>query len=101
MSTPQIELRRERRMPVRTIGAVSASVLAFPLLASTAEAATIPFPKPSRTLPAALDVAAFYQEGTRCLTQNQPGRRRVRQAAQRDLRDPRLRHPAQVRRRAR
>ena len=73
MSTPQTEFRRERRLPVRTIGAVSASVLAFPLLASTAEAATFPYPKPSRTLPAALDVAAFYQEGTRCLTENQPG----------------------------
>ena len=73
MSTPHPELRRERRLPVRTIGAVSASVLAFPLLASTAQAATYPYPKPSRTLPAALDVAAPYQEGTRCLTENQPG----------------------------
>ena len=73
MSTPQPELRRERRMPVRTIGAVSASVIAFPMLASPAQAGTIPYPKPSRTLPAALDVAAFYQEGTRCLTENQPG----------------------------
>jgi len=73
VSTPQIELRRERRMPVRTIGAVSASVLAFPLLASTAEAATYPYPKPSRTLPSALDVAPGYQKGTRCLTENQPG----------------------------
>ena len=73
MSTPQPELRRERRMPVRTIGAVSASVLAFPLFASSAQAATFPYPKPSRTLPAALDVAAPYQEGTRCLTENQPG----------------------------
>ena len=60
-------------MPVRTIGAVSASVIAFPLLASPAQATTYPYPKPSRTLPAALDVAAFYQEGTRCLTENQPG----------------------------
>ena len=63
-------------MPVRTIGAVSASVIAFPMFAAAAapaSAATIPYPKPSRTLPAALDVAAFYQEGTRCLTENQPG----------------------------
>jgi peptidoglycan hydrolase-like protein with peptidoglycan-binding domain len=73
VSTPQPELRRERRMPVRTIGAVSASVIAFPMLASSAQAAPIPYPKPSRTLPAALDVAAFYQEGTRCLTEDQPG----------------------------
>lgn len=73
MSTPQPELRRERRMPVRTIGAVSASVIAFPLLTAPAEAATFPYPKPSRTLPSALDVAAPYQEGTRCLTENQPG----------------------------
>ncbi|HEU5456018.1 MAG TPA: peptidoglycan-binding domain-containing protein, partial [Nocardioides sp.] len=73
MSTPHIELRRERRMPVRTIGAVSASVLAFPLLASTAEAATYPYPKPAGTLPVALDVAAPYQKGTLCLTENQPG----------------------------
>jgi len=73
VSTPLLEPRRERRLPVRTIGAVSASVLAFPLLASPAEAATIPYPKPSRTLPSALDVAPWYQEGTRCLTENQPG----------------------------
>ena len=73
MSTPLLEPRRERRVPVRTLGAVSASVLAFPLLMSPAEAATIPYPKPSRTLPSALDVAPGYQEGTRCLTENQPG----------------------------
>ena len=73
MSTPAFEPRRERRLPVRTIGAVSASVIAFPLLASPAQATTYPYPQPSRTLPAALDVAASYQEGTRCLTENQPG----------------------------
>ena len=73
MSTPQPEFCRERRMPVRTVGAVLASVIAFPMIASPAQAGTIPFPKPSRTLPAALDVAASYQEGTRCLTENQPG----------------------------
>src|SRR4051794_17790964 len=73
VSTPLLEPRRERRVPVRTLGAVSASVLAFPLLMSPAEAATIPYPKPSRTLPSALDVAPGYQEGTRCLTENQPG----------------------------
>jgi peptidoglycan hydrolase-like protein with peptidoglycan-binding domain len=63
-------------MPARTIGAVSASVIAFPMFAAAAapaDAATFPYPKPSRTLPAALDVAAPYQEGTRCLTENQPG----------------------------
>jgi peptidoglycan hydrolase-like protein with peptidoglycan-binding domain len=74
VSTPALQPRRERRLPVRTIGAVSASVIAFPLLASPAQAATTyPYPKPSRTLPSALDVAPFYQEGTRCLTENQPG----------------------------
>jgi peptidoglycan hydrolase-like protein with peptidoglycan-binding domain len=73
VSTPAFEPRRERRLPVRTIGAVSASVIAFPLLASPAQATTYPYPKPSRTLPAALDVAAPYEEGTRCLTENQPG----------------------------
>ena len=46
----------------------------FPCSRRTAQAAhDLPYPKPSRTLPAALDVAAFYQEGTRCLTENQPG----------------------------
>ena len=73
MSTPQPEPRSERRFPVRTLGAVSVSVLAFPLVASPAHAGTIPYPKPSRTLPAALDVAAPYQKGTQCLTENQPG----------------------------
>jgi hypothetical protein len=52
---------------------VSASVLAFPLVAGSAQAATIPYPTPSRALPSALDVAAPYQKGTRCLTYNQPG----------------------------
>ncbi len=73
MSTPQLAPRPERHLPLRTLGAVSASVIAFPLFSSPAQAATIPFPKPSRPLPAALDVAAFYQKGTRCLTVNQPG----------------------------
>jgi len=73
VSTTQLQARRERRLPVRTIGAVSASVLAFPLLSSPASATTYPFPKPSRTLPAALDVAAPYQKGVLCLTENQPG----------------------------
>jgi len=58
---------------VRTVGAVSVSVLAFPLVAASSEAATFPYPKPSRTLPSALDVAPGYQKGTLCLTQNQPG----------------------------
>ncbi len=73
MSTPQLAPRRERHLPLRTLGAVSASALALPLFASSAQAATIPFPKPSRTLPSALDVAAPYQQGTLCLTVNQPG----------------------------
>ena len=73
VSTPQLAPRHERHLPLRTLGAVSASVIAVPLFASPAQAATIPFPKPSRPLPAALDVAAFYQKGTRCLTVNQPG----------------------------
>lgn len=73
MSTPQPEPRSERRSAVRTIGVVSASVLAFPLVSSTAGAGSFPYPKPSRTLPAALDVAAPYQKGTQCLTENQPG----------------------------
>ncbi|HSF98770.1 MAG TPA: peptidoglycan-binding domain-containing protein, partial [Ornithinibacter sp.] len=70
---PVTEPRRERRLPVRTIGAVSASVLAFPLVAGSAGAVTIPYPKPSTPLPSALDVAAPYQKGTQCLTYNQPG----------------------------
>ncbi|HYN66464.1 MAG TPA: peptidoglycan-binding protein [Ornithinibacter sp.] len=73
MSTPQPELRRARRFPVRTLGAVSASVLAFPLATATSEAGSFPYPKPTRALPSALDVAPNYQEGTRCLTENQPG----------------------------
>ena len=75
MSTPQphSQPRTERRFPVRTVGAVSVSVLAFPLVAASSEAATFPYPKPSRTLPSALDVAPGYQKGTLCLTQNQPG----------------------------
>ena len=75
MSTPHphSQPRTERRFPVRTVGAVSVSVLAFPLVAASSEAATFPYPKPSRTLPSALDVAPGYQKGTLCLTQNQPG----------------------------
>lgn len=65
--------RRERRIPVRTIGAVSASVLAFPLATAPADGAVFPTPKPTKALPAALDVAAPYQKGTQCLTENQPG----------------------------
>ena len=51
---------------------LSASVLAFPLVASSAHAA-IPYPKPPQPLPSALDVAPPYQKGTQCLTYNQPG----------------------------
>ena len=73
MSTPQPELHRARRFPVRTLGAVSASVLAFPLATATSDAGSFPYPKPTRALPSALDVAPNYQKGTRCLTENQPG----------------------------
>jgi peptidoglycan hydrolase-like protein with peptidoglycan-binding domain len=65
--------RRERRAPVRALGALSASVVAFPLVSAHAEAATIPYPKPSVTLPSALDVITSYQRGTLCLTKTQPG----------------------------
>ncbi len=61
-----------RGFPVRTLGVVSASVIALPLMATGAQAA-IPTPKPTRTLPNALDVAPPYQKGTRCLTSPQPG----------------------------
>ena len=73
MSTPQPEPRTERRFPVRTLGAVSASVLAFPLASAPSDAATYPYPKPTKALPTALDVAPGYQQGTRCLTESQPG----------------------------
>ena len=73
MSTAHPEPRSERRFPARTLGAVSASVLAFPLASAPAGAATFPYPTPTRTLPTALDVAPPYQKGTLCLTENQPG----------------------------
>ncbi|WP_051750354.1 peptidoglycan-binding domain-containing protein [Phycicoccus jejuensis] len=73
MSLPHVDAPTNRRLPVRTLGALSASVIAFPLAAGTAEAATLPLPKPSRTLPSALDVAPPYQPGTLCLTENQVG----------------------------
>ncbi|MGL4743095.1 MAG: peptidoglycan-binding domain-containing protein [Dermatophilaceae bacterium] len=52
---------------------MSASVIAFPLVGSTAGAASVPVPRPTRALPSALDVAPPYQKGTRCLTEAQPG----------------------------
>jgi peptidoglycan hydrolase-like protein with peptidoglycan-binding domain len=73
VSTPSADLRRKRSLPLRALGAVSASAVALPLVASPASAGVIAFPVPSRALPSALDVAAPYQEGTRCLTSNQPG----------------------------
>ena len=73
MSTPQPEPRRERRVPVRTLGAVSASVLAFPLASVHRRRRDVPLPDADETLPCALDVAPGYQKGTRCLTENQPG----------------------------
>ncbi len=82
LSLPHVPPRRERRMArafsvdrraVRAAGALSASVIAFPLVGAHAEAATIPYPKPSTTLPGALDVVIPYQKGYRCLTETQPG----------------------------
>ncbi|HET9022032.1 MAG TPA: peptidoglycan-binding protein [Ornithinibacter sp.] len=73
MSTPEPEPRSERRFPARTLGALSASVIVFPVAASPAQAVTIPHPTPPHPLPSALDVAPPYQKGTLCLTQNQPG----------------------------
>jgi peptidoglycan hydrolase-like protein with peptidoglycan-binding domain len=69
---PNLPSRRERR-GARALGAVSASVLAFPLVGGSAQAATIPFPKPSTPLPSALDVVIPYEKGTLCLTETQPG----------------------------
>ena len=73
MSTPQPQPRTERRFPVRTLGAVSASVLAFPLATAPSDAGTFPYPKPVKPLPTTLDVAPGYQKGTQCLTESQPG----------------------------
>ncbi len=60
------------RRAVRTLGVVSASVLAFPVGATAAHAA-IPTPKPTRSLPSALDAAPPYQKGVRCLSSALPG----------------------------
>ena len=73
MSLPRTARPALRRVPIRTIGAVSASVIALPLGAAAAHAGSVPVPQPSRTLPSALDVAPPYQAGTRCLTEEQPG----------------------------
>ncbi|MBM6400975.1 peptidoglycan-binding domain-containing protein [Phycicoccus sonneratiae] len=73
MTLPSPDPSPLRRVPVRTLGALSASVIVLPLAGGTAEAATIPLPKPDRTLPSALDVAPPYQPGTLCLTENQVG----------------------------
>ncbi|MGL5853478.1 MAG: peptidoglycan-binding domain-containing protein [Phycicoccus sp.] len=64
---------RTQGRSVRALGAVSASVIAFPLVAGSAGAASVPVPRPTRPLPSALDVAPPYQKGTRCLTEAQPG----------------------------
>ncbi|MGL5864969.1 MAG: peptidoglycan-binding domain-containing protein [Dermatophilaceae bacterium] len=58
---------------MRTVGAVSASVIAFPLVSGAAGAASAPVPRPTHPLPRALDVAPPYQKGTQCLTEAQPG----------------------------
>ncbi|MGG5257993.1 peptidoglycan-binding domain-containing protein [Phycicoccus avicenniae] len=73
MTLPSPDASTLRRVPVRTLGALSASVIALPLAGGTAQAASIPLPKPSRALPSALDVAPPYQPGTLCLTEDQPG----------------------------
>ncbi len=73
MSLPNPDSSSARRLPVRTLGALSASVIALPLSGGAAHAASIPLPKPSRSLPSALDVAPPYEPGTMCLTENQPG----------------------------
>ncbi|WP_249138661.1 peptidoglycan-binding domain-containing protein [Phycicoccus avicenniae] len=73
MSLPRPARPALRRVPTRTIGAVSASVIALPLGAAAAQAASVPVPQPSRSLPSALDVAPPYQGGFRCLSENQPG----------------------------
>ena len=73
MSLPSPDQPSARRLPVRTLGALSASVIALPLASGAADAATIPLPKPSRALPTSLDVAPPYEPGTQCLTENQPG----------------------------
>ncbi|MGB7820175.1 MAG: peptidoglycan-binding protein [Ornithinibacter sp.] len=77
MSLPLADTRRDpgpasRNFTVRTLGALSASVIALPLMATGAQAA-IPTPKPTRALPNALDAAPPYQKGTRCLSSAQPG----------------------------
>jgi peptidoglycan hydrolase-like protein with peptidoglycan-binding domain len=69
LSLPNLPSRRA----ARTVGAISASVIAFPLATGSAGAATVPLPKPTRPLPSALDVVIPYQKGTRCLTETQPG----------------------------
>ncbi|QKE85529.1 peptidoglycan-binding protein [Arthrobacter sp. NEB 688] len=73
MSLPSPDSPAPRRLPTRALGALSASVIAFPLVAGSAQAASIPYPKPSKPLPSALDVAPPYQPGTLCLTEDQPG----------------------------
>ena len=75
MSTPQPEPRAERRVPVRTLGAVSASVLAFPLVG-----ADVPGRRdhsPTRSRRARCRAPSTSPRRTRrarcCLTENQPG----------------------------
>jgi len=67
------------RGPVRTLGAVTASLLSIPLglslaggSASAALAASVP-PPPTKPLPQELDIAPKYQEGYRCLSGDLPG----------------------------
>ncbi|MBM6402956.1 peptidoglycan-binding protein [Phycicoccus sp. CSK15P-2] len=73
MSLPKPESLPSWRGPVRVLGALSATVVALPLAGGSAQAASVPLPKPSRSLPSALDVAPPYQKGTRCLNESQPG----------------------------
>ncbi|KRE43718.1 peptidoglycan-binding domain-containing protein [Knoellia sp. Soil729] len=67
------------RGTVRTLGAVTASLLSIPLglslaggSASAALAASVP-PPPTKPLPQELDIAPKYQEGYRCLSGDLPG----------------------------
>lgn len=67
--------RRRLSSPRRALTVVGASVAAFPLTitATGAGAAAVLLPLPARPLPSALDAAAPFQGGYRCLTGERPG----------------------------
>ncbi|NHA68005.1 peptidoglycan-binding domain-containing protein [Phycicoccus flavus] len=73
MSLPKPDSTPLRRGSVRALGALSVSVMAVPLVGGTADAASVPLPQPSRTLPSGLDVTPPYQRGVLCLNESQPG----------------------------